>query len=232
MGRHLSICPMLLVLFTLASVAAYVLPSCSSVRSHTARVSTHVSMDETIMQKALAGELEEEGAENVFMSEVGWASYLDKEAKSSYNMNQRPSMADDGYFTPSIFSNPLDVLVAWKDALFGAASNPRQRTSTPINALSASQVSMRLAPPAASRNSPMLYWVFICGVGDCLVSPSALYGACECKQASLRFLAGVEAQLFGSWLGWCERGHSSQIFSCSQHEHRELYSYRPEADTH
>merc|ERR1712087_581070 len=123
-ARHLSICPMLLVLFTLASAAAYVLPSCSSVRSHTARVSTHVSMDETIMQKALAGELEEEGAENVFMSEVGWASYLDKEAKSSYNMNQRPSMADDGYFTPSIFSNPLDVLVAWKDALFGAASNP------------------------------------------------------------------------------------------------------------
>merc|ERR1712060_536780 len=107
-ARHLSICPMLLVLFTLASAAAYVLPSCSSVRSHTARVSTHVSMDETIMQKALAGELEEEGAENVFMSEVGWASYLDKEAKSSYNMNQRPSMADDGYFTPSIFSNPLN----------------------------------------------------------------------------------------------------------------------------
>jgi len=35
-------------------------------------------MDETILEKALAGELEEEGAENMFMSEVGWATYLDK----------------------------------------------------------------------------------------------------------------------------------------------------------
>ena len=65
-------------------------------------------MDETILEKALAGELEEEGAENVFMSEVGWASYLDKQAGGSYNMNQRPSLADDGYFTPDVFSNPLD----------------------------------------------------------------------------------------------------------------------------
>lgn len=65
-------------------------------------------MDETILEKALAGELEEEGAENVFMSEVGWATYLDKNAGGSYNMNQRPSMADDGYFTPDVFSNPLD----------------------------------------------------------------------------------------------------------------------------
>ena len=65
-------------------------------------------MDETIMQKAFAGELEEEGAENVFMSEVGWATYLDQEAGGSYNLNQRPSQAEDGYFTPDIFSNPLD----------------------------------------------------------------------------------------------------------------------------
>eukprot|EP00966_Prymnesium_polylepis_P204015 4726224-Prymnesium_polylepis.1 len=67
-----------------------------------------VSMDETIFEKALAGELEEEGAENVFMSEVGWATYLDQEAGSSYNMNQRPSLAEDGYFTSSILGNPLD----------------------------------------------------------------------------------------------------------------------------
>lgn len=113
-----------LVLFTLASAAAYVLPSCPAGRSHVARTLAHVSMDETIMQKALAGELEEEGAENVFLTEVGWASYLDREAKSSYNMNQRPSLAEDGYFTPSIFANPLDVLISWKDALLRTAANP------------------------------------------------------------------------------------------------------------
>ena len=65
-------------------------------------------MDETIMEKALSGELEQEGADNVFMSEVGWASYLDKQAGSSYNMNERPSKAQDGYFTPDVFSNPFD----------------------------------------------------------------------------------------------------------------------------
>jgi len=36
-------------------------------------------MDETLFENALAGSLEEEGAENIFLSEVGWASYLDKE---------------------------------------------------------------------------------------------------------------------------------------------------------
>ena len=65
-------------------------------------------MDETIMQKAISGELEQEGAENVFMSELGWASYLDKNAGSSYNMNERPSKAGDGYFTPDVFSNPIE----------------------------------------------------------------------------------------------------------------------------
>ena len=66
------------------------------------------AMDETILEKALAGELEEEGAENVFMSELGWATYLDEKAGSSYNLNERPSMAQDGYFTADIFSNPAD----------------------------------------------------------------------------------------------------------------------------
>ena len=75
-------------------------------------------MDETIMEKALAGELEQEGAENLFLSEVGWATFLDKECGSSYNMNQRVSAADDGYFTPDIFSNPLD------GARFAAAMHP------------------------------------------------------------------------------------------------------------
>ena len=35
-------------------------------------------MDETIVENALAGTLEEEGAENIFLSELGWASYLDE----------------------------------------------------------------------------------------------------------------------------------------------------------
>jgi len=58
------------------------------------------------------------------MSEVGWAYYLDKEADCSYNMNERFSQASDGYVTPSILSNPLDVLVAYKDALLRAFSDP------------------------------------------------------------------------------------------------------------
>ena len=69
-------------------------------------------MDETILEKALAGELEEEGAENVFMSEAGWASYLDKEGQS-YAMNERVSKASDGYFTADMFSNPIDVFKSW-----------------------------------------------------------------------------------------------------------------------
>jgi len=81
-------------------------------------------MDETILEKALAGELEEEGAENVFMSELGWATYLDENAGSSYNMNQRPSLADDGYFTPTVFSNPIDVLGKWVESLKTAVSDP------------------------------------------------------------------------------------------------------------
>merc|ERR1711908_189537 len=52
------------------------------------------------------------------------ASYLDKEAKSSYNMNQRVSQADDGYFTPTFFSNPLEVLGSFKDGLLFSIGNP------------------------------------------------------------------------------------------------------------
>merc|ERR1719454_1409214 len=81
-------------------------------------------MDETIIEKALSGELEQEGAENVFMTEVGWASYLDKEAGGSYNMNERPSVAQDGYFTPDIFSNPLDVVTSWAASMKRVASDP------------------------------------------------------------------------------------------------------------
>ena len=72
------------------------------------RRSPAVSMDETLFEKALAGELEQEGAENLFLSEVGWATYMDEACGSSYAMNPRPSQAEDGYFTSSILSNPLD----------------------------------------------------------------------------------------------------------------------------
>merc|ERR1719409_1691151 len=86
--------------------------------------STRPVMDETIIQKALLGELEQEGAENVFMSELGWATYLDKQADSSYNMNEKPSKAQDGYFTPDIFSNPIDVTGSWAESMKRVASDP------------------------------------------------------------------------------------------------------------
>merc|ERR1711988_1101385 len=89
--------------------------------------------DETIIEKALRGELEEEGAENVFMSEVGWASYLDKTSKSSYNMNERPSLAQDGYYTSSIFSNPLDILNDFKDGLLRVAGAPLESSFMTIS---------------------------------------------------------------------------------------------------
>jgi len=83
-----------------------------------------VTMDETILERALEGTLEEEGAENVFMSEVGWATFLDKECGSSYNMNQRVSQAEDGYFTPDIFSNPLEVAGSFLEGLKTTLSAP------------------------------------------------------------------------------------------------------------
>ena len=104
---------MLAVSAMLTSSSAYVPASAVAPTrpTHTVRQRA-VFMDETIMEKALAGELEQEGAENVFMSELGWATYLDKNAGSSYNMNERPSMAQDGYFTADIFSNPIDGAAA------------------------------------------------------------------------------------------------------------------------
>merc|ERR1719387_1807861 len=106
--------------------SAYVAPVCAP-RAVSAAAATRAcvpSMDETIIQKALSGELEDEGAENCFMSEVGWASYLDKEAGSSYAMNERVSQASDGYFTPDVFSNPVDVLKGWFDSMQGVVSDP------------------------------------------------------------------------------------------------------------
>jgi len=108
-----------------SSTSAFVVPASAPRSCAAASVrSSAPTMDETILEKALAGELEEEGAENVFMSEVGWATYLDKNAGGSYNMNQRPSMADDGYFTPDVFSNPLDVISGWVDSMKGVIADP------------------------------------------------------------------------------------------------------------
>ena len=100
---------LLTALAAIAAVSAAFAPACAprSAAPAAARACRPL-MDETIMQKALSGELEQEGAENVFMSELGWASYLDKNAGSSYNMNERPSKAGDGYFTPDVFSNPIE----------------------------------------------------------------------------------------------------------------------------
>lgn len=81
-------------------------------------------MDETLLEKTLQGKLSEEGKENVFMSELGWATYLDKEAKQSYAMNQRVSEADDGYFTPDAFSNPLKVIGSVVESWKRVASDP------------------------------------------------------------------------------------------------------------
>merc|ERR1712127_623172 len=75
---------MLAVSAFISSSSAYVPASAVAPTraAHTVRQSA-VFMDETLMEKALAGELEDEGAENVFMSEVGWATYLDQNAESS-----------------------------------------------------------------------------------------------------------------------------------------------------
>jgi len=123
----------LLVLAAAPLVASYAPAAvCSRPAGAAARACRPV-MDETIMEKALNGELEQEGAENIFMSEVGWATYLDQEAGSSYAMNERPSMAEDGYFTPDVFSNPLDVVSGWVDSMKGVVSNPLEKAFPTIS---------------------------------------------------------------------------------------------------
>ncbi|KAL1529817.1 hypothetical protein AB1Y20_000749 [Prymnesium parvum] len=107
-----------------------------------------VSMDETILEKALAGELEQEGAENIFLTEVGWATYLDQSCGSSYAMNERPSMAQDGYFTADIFSNPLEVLSDFKDGIIRALGNPLE---TGFPTISNDQSGARSYPKGATE---------------------------------------------------------------------------------
>ncbi len=104
-------------------VSSYVMSPLPSPRAASQRCAA-LSMDETILEKALAGELEQEGKENIFLSEVGWAEYLDKSAGGSYNMNQRVSQSDDGYYTADVFSNPADVIGDWLYSLQLFASDP------------------------------------------------------------------------------------------------------------
>jgi len=39
-------------------------------------------------------------------------------------MNERVSKASDGYFTPDVFSNPLDVAKSWLSSMQGVVSDP------------------------------------------------------------------------------------------------------------
>ena len=39
-------------------------------------------------------------------------------------MNQRVSQADDGYFTPTVFSNPLEVLGSWAESMKRVVDDP------------------------------------------------------------------------------------------------------------
>ena len=63
-----------------SSASSYVAPVVGPRMQNAVARANAPAMDETILEKALAGELEEEGAENVFMSELGWATYLDEKA--------------------------------------------------------------------------------------------------------------------------------------------------------
>jgi hypothetical protein len=67
-------------------------------------------MDETILQLAWKGmcktgdpwsELRKEGQTEFWKSELGWAKWLDSQGQS-YNMNERVSLAKDGYLQPSV----------------------------------------------------------------------------------------------------------------------------------
>ena len=80
-------------------------------------------MDETILKNTLAGTLAKEGKENLWLSEVGWASYLDEQGQS-YAMNEQVSKAQDGYFTPDAFSNPLKVVGSWAESMKRVAKDP------------------------------------------------------------------------------------------------------------
>jgi len=145
-------------------------------------------MDETIMEKAWAGELAEEGAENVFMTEVGWATYLDEAAGSSYNLNQRVSLADDDYFTPTVFSNPVDVFTKWLASLKGVVEDPlsvgfptitNDQSGARSYPTGATEISARTIKPKVKDFDPKLRVVGIPGLN--------LFGTPSSKQDDVPF---------------------------------------------
>lgn len=127
-------------------------------------------MDETLFESALSGSLEQEGGDNVFMSELGWAVYLDKYAESSYNMNER--FSEGGYITPDLFDSPIKILEAYKNTLvttfkdplnacFMTISNdPQQKRSFPKGA---TEVDARTIKPKTKDFNPKLRIVGITG---------------------------------------------------------------------
>ncbi|KAG8465650.1 hypothetical protein KFE25_002957 [Diacronema lutheri] len=101
---------LLLFVSAAAAVAGYA-PAGSRVLSHSRRAVSHsaaVHMDETLFDDILSDELEKEGAEKPWLSEAGWALYLDSQ-NSGYAMNEKVS-EDFKYFTAGIFGNPLEVI--------------------------------------------------------------------------------------------------------------------------
>lgn len=100
-----------------ASTLAYA-PAASRVVSR--RAASHnvaVHMDETLFENVLGDELEREGAEKPWLSEAGWAVYLDSQ-DSGYAMNNKVS-EDFKYFTAGIFSNPFEIIGDFFDGLDG-----------------------------------------------------------------------------------------------------------------
>lgn len=81
-------------------------------------------MDDTLFEAALTGKLQEEGTEQVWLSEIGLAETMDKKYKSSYNMNERPSLSHDGFYTPDVFSSPTDIIASFLSGIKEALAAP------------------------------------------------------------------------------------------------------------
>jgi hypothetical protein len=87
-------------------------------------------MDETIYQnfgKTFFGDdgtdyLVEEGQEEFWRSEKGWARYLDEQGQS-YNMNPRPSL-DPSFDAPDLLDSPVDVLKSFIGSIKRIARDP------------------------------------------------------------------------------------------------------------
>jgi len=99
------------ILASAATGALGYAPQASRVVTHSrvaAATKPAVHMDETLFDDILSDKLEQEGAASPWLSEAGWAVYLDKEG-IPYAMNDRVS-DDFNYFSATVFGNPFDVL--------------------------------------------------------------------------------------------------------------------------